>query len=228
MSRCSLGHTIPAVNSGSEAFARDSNPLLSDDPDAWGRLIDAVGPAAMLVRIENRMSASLRRRLTPEDLWQETMLHAWRDRHRCQWNGLKGFRSWLVQIAENRIRDAADHEGAEKRGAPIVLSVLMQSDSQGCTGSHFVEPASSTTPSRLAIHSEEAQAMRHALDSLPDSLRDVVRMRIFEEQGLESIGGALGLSHAVVKHRLRQGAEQYRRRLSSALASHLRDSDAKT
>lgn len=38
------------------------------------------------------MSAALRRRHTSEDIWQETLLHAWRDRDRCEWRGLKSNR----------------------------------------------------------------------------------------------------------------------------------------
>src|SRR5436190_9319882 len=46
--------------------AVDHNPLLADAPGAWDRLIESVGPASLLVVIEQRMSDALKRHLTPE------------------------------------------------------------------------------------------------------------------------------------------------------------------
>ena len=199
------------------------DPLRSDDSADWGRLIEAVGPAAMLVRIHARMGAALRRRTSAEDLWQETLLHAWRDRERCQWRGVNEFRRWLVQVAENRIRDAADREGAQKRGGggEVVLSSLRRPGPAGSESSLPPDPLVSTTPSRIARHAEEARCMRAALESLPEELREVVRLRLFEERGLEGIASALGLGPAAVKHRLRKGAALYRQRLASEYESRL-------
>jgi hypothetical protein len=95
----------------------EPNPLLSEDPLAWECLIESVGPAAMIVRIRSRMGPALLARAAPEDLWQETLLYAWRDRARHEWKGPAAFKGWLLSIAENRIRDALDRAGAQKRGA---------------------------------------------------------------------------------------------------------------
>jgi hypothetical protein len=73
------------------------NPLL-DGGARWDEWIDAVGPAAMLVRIEHRMGEVLERSSTPEDIWQETLLHAWRDRERCECPGFGIDRKWFLQI----------------------------------------------------------------------------------------------------------------------------------
>src|SRR5205085_2410793 len=93
-----------------------ANPLRSDDGRAWDWLIESVGPASMLVAIETRMSAQLRERYAAEDVWQETLLGAWRDRAKCEWNGLAPFRRWLLQIAEHLLLNLADRERTQKRG----------------------------------------------------------------------------------------------------------------
>lgn len=86
------------------------------------------------------------------------------------------------------------------------------------------DPLVSTTPSRLAMHTEMAECMRAAMESLPDELHEVVRMRLFEEYGLDRIAAALGIGHSGVKHRLRKGAALYRERLASEYESRLGNS----
>src|SRR5262245_57327825 len=178
--------------------------LQAEDAWDWERSLAAIDPAAMLVRIDARMGALLRRRTSVEDIWQETLMHAWRDRARHRWTGARGFRAWLMEIAENRMRDAADREGAEKRGGAVahVRLGLARPDESGAGA---IDPAASSTPSRILAHRESAEAIQAALAALPDALREVVRRRLIEEQGLAEIAAALGLSHAAVKHRLRKG-----------------------
>ena len=197
------------------------NPLHSDSPDVWSRLIESIGPASLLVVIDSRMSSKLKRRLQPEDILQETFLHVWRDRQSYNWTGTRPFRAWVLNVIDNRIRDAARHEGALKRGGSsneVVLSALRGTVSS-TAGVGFDPPAGSTTPSRLAVHREQAAAMSTALNLLPDELRDVVRMRLFEQCSIADIARALCLSEAAVRHRFRKGSELYQRRLLAEFAT---------
>ena len=196
---------VPDVDSDGE------NPLRSRDPLAWERLIESSGPAAMIVRIRMRMGPALLARLAPEDLWQDTLLHAWRDRERHEWKGASAFKGWLLAIAENRIRDALDREGAAKRGAlndPVQGSTPMEEWAR-----------TSSTPSRHAVHCEEATVLWEALQGLPEELREVVRLRLFEGVPPPDIARELGIGLAAVKHRLRKGSETFRARLSKLASS---------
>lgn len=58
----------------------DHNPLLSEDPRGWDELMEAIGPASILIVIESGLGAALRRRYTAEDVYQEAVLRACRDR----------------------------------------------------------------------------------------------------------------------------------------------------
>lgn len=195
-------------------FLRDTRgPESSGD---WARAIEAVGPASMLVAIEANLGASLRRKYTAEDVWQETLLHAWRDRARLDWRGPAPFRAWLLEIAWNRIRDLAAWEAAGKRGGQArtdFLSALKASrDTTGGSTEDFL--AATTTPSRIALYREEAEAMKTALDGLEDDVRDVVRLRLFEELTMEEIAARLDIGVSAVRHRFRRGAASYEKRLS--------------
>ncbi|MEZ6016170.1 MAG: sigma factor-like helix-turn-helix DNA-binding protein [Planctomycetota bacterium] len=66
---------------------------------------------------------------------------------------------------------------------------------------------------------ERAEVMRAALESLPEALREVVRLRLFEERAVEEVAAALGLGESAVKHRFLKGLGLYRDRLRHELRS---------
>jgi RNA polymerase sigma factor (sigma-70 family) len=191
------------------------------DPSDWQRLIDAVHPAAMLFRIESRMSPALRARVSSEDIWQETLLCAWRDRERLEWRGLPAFRQWLIGIAENRIRDAVERQTAAKRDASWErpMATVAAASERSTAGEDLGVPAGEMSPPSFAIHMERAQMIREALDGLPDHYREVLRLRLFEEWDRDQIADHLSLSISAVKHRIRLGAALYRDRLAFLLSS---------
>ncbi|MEW6746757.1 MAG: sigma-70 family RNA polymerase sigma factor [Planctomycetota bacterium] len=206
-----------------QPYGNRENPLASGCPADFDQLIEAVGPASMLVLIRSRMSENLLRLMTPEDIWQETLLHAWRDRHNCEWRGLPSFRRWLLGIVENRIRDAADRSLAQKRGHnahPVFRSELPTFDSSEQGGGELL--LATTTPSRVAADREQAEIMQASLETLPENLREIVRLRLFEDLSMQEIAARLELGVEAVRHRFRQGAELYRRQLTHLLASRSR------
>jgi RNA polymerase sigma factor (sigma-70 family) len=195
-----------------------ANPLLSDNPRDWEQLIESLGPASLLVAIEGRMSAELASRVNAEDILQETLLHLWRDRERIEWRGATSFRSLVVSMAIHRIQDNADAVATAKRGGGQAAISLDASDG-GIARDGARAPARSTTPSRIAMHREQAGAMRRAVESLPEDQREVVRLRAFEQKTLTEIAVALGLGINAVRHRLRTGSALYAQRLRLALDS---------
>lgn len=177
----------------------EPNPLLDDAPEAWDRLIAALGPPTMLLCIAARMGPAASRAFSPEDIWQETLLHVWRDRHSVEWRGWAALRRWVLQVAENRIRNATDRLATKKRGG----------GGEQLAGDDLPPIVASTTPSRVASHAEQARAMQRALDELPDDLREVVRLRLLEELPVLEVAERLGLGESAVKHRLRRGAQLF-------------------
>ncbi len=198
-----------------------SNPLLSSSPHAWNRLIEAVEPASLLLVIEQRMSPALRTSVAAEDILQEALLHAWRDRRQLEWRGTKSFRSWLLSIIDHRIHDAADCDAAAKRGggrAAVQLGGIGARDTTSTSGEADY-PVVTTTPSRLAMYREQAEVMKLALEALPEEYREVVRLRVYEQTPLEEIAERLSLGVSAVRHRFRKGSEIYARSLQPTLGS---------
>ena len=80
-------------------------------------------------------------------------------------------------------------------------------------------PVGSTTPSRVALHGENARQMHEALAALPSEFREVLRLRLFEELPLREVADYLGISMSTARRRLLSGAKEYRKELEGVFAS---------
>lgn len=200
-----------------DPFHGIENPHL--DPQRFDALIEAVGPDACMVVLKRWMGEALQRHLSTEDVWQETLLHAWRDREKHVWNGLATYRSWLLSVAKHRIHDLADHASAEKRGGGKIateFSALVASQSFGISG---LLPGRSTTPSVVASYAERAQRMELALSRLPEDQEAVVRLHLFEELPMSTVATQLSIPEATAWYRFRRGAQLYARELETVNAT---------
>ncbi len=197
---------MPPQSSNRDEPEGESSPLT--DPARWERLIEEVRPAAFLVVLASSMSKALREHCAPEDIWQETLVQAWNARHEHRWQGPAAFRGWLFEIARNRIRDAARKLRTDKRGAGRPAARLSDLES-GRTSSAGGLPPDSSTPSRILMHAERAEAMRQALAELPPDLEPIVRMHLHEELTMELIAERLGIGVSTAWRRFRKGAELY-------------------
>ncbi|MCC7011148.1 MAG: sigma-70 family RNA polymerase sigma factor [Planctomycetes bacterium] len=188
-----------------------------DDAASWDRAIEAAQPARMLALIDANLDHSLRAHATAEDIWQETLLLAWRRRAGFRWQGLAPFRRWLLEIALHCTADARSHWRTLKRGDGRVQPIEFEREGL----QHSAEPPifGSTTPSRVAQLREQASVMRMALEALDDDVREIVKLRVFGELSCDEVAARLGLGVSAVKHRARRGTLEYERRLRTLLGS---------
>lgn len=177
----------------------------------WLQRIDSIGPAYLLIAIEQRLGPELSRRVTPEDIFQDVMVVLCQQAARLEWRGPAAFRAWVLTVIEHRIADAA-------RGQGPADAKLAHPGHAAVDPALAEAVAHTTTPGRMAALLEEASAIREALSGLPDLDRRILIARIIEGRTLEGVASELGMTIGSVRHRLRMGAELYRIRLRRSLA----------
>lgn len=189
------------------------HPAPHRDPERFDAVIESIGPDSLLVVIGRWMSAGMRSRHSPEDVLQETLMLAWRDRESHDWENSARYRAWVLTIAKHRIHDLADADSAQKRGGAVQTSKA--SDLIGSTDGRFsaILPGNTTTPSRVASRYEKATLMERALGELDPDIEPVVRGHLFEQLPMAQIARDLGVAEATAWHRFRKGAQQYAIRL---------------
>ncbi len=129
-----------------------------------------------------RLSPALRAKIEPDDVAQETLMAIHRGIERFKGRDHRAFLGWVFKIAENRIRDMADHFGAQKR-QPVVPRVDL----------------AQTTASVVAARREEVDKVARALPALAEDYRQVISLRRFEEREVKEIAEIMDRSENAVR-----------------------------
>lgn len=153
---------------------------LGGDDRSRGELLERLRPRLVLW-VTTRLGAGLRAKVEPEDVVQEILLSVHKSLGGFSGDDDKAFLRWLFTVAENRIRDLADHFGALKRQTPEPLSPHQ------------------TGPQTAAVRNEMAVKVREALTHLSESHQQVIQMRRFEELEIPEIAAKLEKSENAVR-----------------------------
>jgi RNA polymerase sigma-70 factor (ECF subfamily) len=182
---------------------------IAGDTEALSELLGRHGPA---VERSLDINAAWRTVIDPADVMQVTYLEAFMQVGRLADSDPNTFVSWLRRIAHNNLRDAIRGLEREKRPQPH----------QRVQASHFEDSltdlcnllgATSTTPSREVNRNELVGLMRTAIDALPRSYADVIRLYDLEGQPIAEVARHLQRSPGAV-HMLRARAhDQLRHQL---------------
>ena len=136
------------------------------------------------------------------DASQETFIAAYRN--------LQGFRgeakvsSWLHRIAVNQCI-------SRQRRARVRAETALDEEAEA--GESLFKVAAGDSPAGFTESKQRAEAVRRAVASLPQELREVVLMKEFEELTFQEIADALQIPLSTVKSRLYTALRQLRLRL---------------
>jgi len=161
---------------------------------SFERLVSQAQPADLDDELEKLLADSgslafkvaysvLRQREDAEDVGQEALARAFRNRDRLR--DRESFRSWLVRIcwrlALDHLRSRRRRERREQRAALVGLPANVED---------------------VAAENEFRERLWRAIDALPDKLRRVVVLAALEGHGVDKVATLLGLPAGTVKSRL--------------------------
>ena len=168
------------------------------DAEALAMLLQTHRPQLMAF-IERQLGTALRRKVEPDDVFQETSAEAVRALPTAELGDREPF-SWLCQIAERRIIDLHRRFfGAQKRDAGREVPLGSSSTDTHQAGLINLLVATMTTPSQAFSRNAREEKLVAALDKLPAEQRDALRMRYVESLPSKQIAERLGKSDAAVR-----------------------------
>lgn len=193
-----------------EDFPRERrSDLVRRDPEALGLFFDLYFP-----RLYRYVKSLVKDQHLAEDLTQDVFVQL----HRgfASYDPERELRPWVFAVAVNRVRDhwrsragrlrrlTVEHDGEEEQ-----LDVVDQ-------GPGPLEPL---------LQAEHAQTVREAVDQLPESLRETLVLRAFEELSFEEIGRIIGRNEVAVRKRYSRALAELRERLSNLTSTQADHTD---
>jgi RNA polymerase sigma-70 factor (ECF subfamily) len=168
------------------------------DADALAQYIEG-NRWRIMAFIERQLGGALRRKVEPDDIFQEASADAVRALPEMDLAERDPF-GWICQIAERRIVDAHRRFfGAQKRDAGREVPLGQQRGGTSNVGLIDMLVASMTTPSQVFSRNAREARLMDAIAQLPEEQREALRMRYVESLPSKLIAEKLGKSDAAVR-----------------------------
>jgi RNA polymerase sigma-70 factor, ECF subfamily len=153
----------------------------------------------LTVLARSQIRRQLQVKVDPEDVVQETFLHAVRDAARYRGNSEQEFAGWLRQILAARLADLfRRYCGTQSRDVCHEQPLRVELDkSSQVLERGLVAPGSS--PSEQADRHEQAVRLARTLERLPADYREVLVLHHLEECDFSEVARRMGRSVEAVK-----------------------------
>ncbi|MCE9595683.1 MAG: RNA polymerase sigma factor [Planctomycetes bacterium] len=170
--------------------------MSSVDDEFGARLVVHAGRVRLLAA--HLAGAALRRRLELDDLVQEILLRALRDRERAPTavDGDAALGRWLAQVARYVVIDAARAARTAKRGARVERLSRADWSSVGLAESRVL--AATAGPATRVVAAEDHARLERAFASLAAEQRRVIGLRQLEGLSAADTAARMGRSEAAV------------------------------
>ncbi|MBI2930098.1 MAG: sigma-70 family RNA polymerase sigma factor [Planctomycetes bacterium] len=139
-----------------------------------------------------------------EDIVQETLLRAWRDRDEFRYEASP--MTWILAIAKKRTLDFHRHL-SRPEAAEVAGRVAARLDAE-------------LVPEDLLHEAEMKRRVRTALDELPAEYGDILVRRYYHGHRIRRIARELRETEAAVESRLRRARDAFRIRLQQGVGDH--------
>lgn len=171
------------------------------DPKVFAEWLESQR-AKVLLLLESKVSAPLRRKVDLEDLFQEAASRAYQSLEGANFPTGNPM-TWFLQILDHQIVDAYRyHFAAQKRDASREVSGSLPSNaSSGDLSPEWIDllVASMTSPSQAFSRHVKLNRMHQALENLPPEAKQAIRWRYLENLPSQEIAVRLGKSDGAVR-----------------------------
>jgi RNA polymerase sigma-70 factor (ECF subfamily) len=179
--------------------------------DALGQLLESYR-AYLRVVARQELDPQLQGKVDPSDLVQETFLEAHRDFARFRGHSEAELRAWLRQLLLHNLANCTRaFRGTGKRA--IDREVALTPDCAGRPAGEL--PADSDPPSAAAVAREESEAVRRALQRLPEDYREVLLLRYQEQLPFQEVATRLRRSPNAVRKLRARAVERLRQEMQT-------------
>jgi RNA polymerase sigma-70 factor (ECF subfamily) len=181
--------------------------------EALGKALEAC--RAYLLRIaQGELGSDLQAKGGASDLVQQTVLDAVRDFAHFQGNTEAELLQWLRRLLRNNLADfTRQYRDTAKR--QIGQEIRLEGDDSSAERGGGLA-AAWPSPSGEAMEYEQAEAIRRAVERLPDNYRRVIVLRYQDERSFDEIGELLGLTANAARKLLLRAVERVQRELEGS------------
>lgn len=179
------------------------------DRDAFTLLVERYR-RRLAILIQTRLGPELRGEVEVDDVFQETLLRAYRDLDHFEYRTPGSFLRWLASIAGHVIVDLARYQGRDRRAGEVVPF-------RSASNPLGPEPADTVTPSRIFAQDERVRTVLNRLEALPPDYREVILLAKFEGLETAEVAERMGKSREAVALLLHRALKRLRE-LSGARA----------
>ena len=170
------------------------------DDEAWVAIIDRYQQMMRLALNRAGMSPELRQRLDPEDVMQRALMRAHRELPTALPLDQEAFTTWLLRVTVHSLEDRVRHHFRERRS--------LQGEVRG--SSNLVHADRREGPDSGAARVEARVRLTGAITKLDDQDQRLVLWRVVEEQSIQVIAEALGITEDKVRWRLTSALSRLR------------------
>jgi RNA polymerase sigma-70 factor (ECF subfamily) len=186
---------LPHLSSEPASIAPLLEQAREGSATAIGNLLEAAR-SYLLLQADQELPQSLRAKVGPSDIVQETAIDAQRDFLRFRGTTQEQLYAWLRTILHNNVTDAVRRfDMSQKRTAKRETSLSVIVDRCGIS----VLPLGSNTPDHSAIRREDAALLAGMLTRVPDDYQTVLRLRYWDGLTFPEIAIRIGRSEEAAR-----------------------------
>lgn len=181
-------------SAGADATSAALADIRKGDLEQLGAVLESYRTYLMALA-QAQLDTRLRRRMSPADVVQETMLGACRDFAQFRGESERELMVWLRRILLNRLRNAYDvHVRARRRDVRREVSLDHINDGHTCSTRQVRDllPGREVPPPAGVFQREEAMALADNLAQLEPDYRDVIALRTLQGLTFEEVAQRMG------------------------------------